>query len=167
MNKEVKYSRFVGIAIVIICIWIVVLALMSAMIKNENNDNMIYVDEGLNTTLDMPKSNIINNYIDMEKEISTESGDVIFKVRLPKINIDTEVVNSINDKIYAIYQEAYGKILKSSNIKKLDIDYIYDYLENDTIIEVTIITKTSINNKIEKVENKFVYDLKNDKEIIK
>lgn len=167
MNKEVKYSRFVGIAIVIICIWIVVLALMSAMTKNENNDNMIYVDEGLDTILDMPKSNIMSNYIDMEKEITTEKGKAMLKVRLPKINIETKVAQTLNDKIYAIYQEAYGEILKSSNIKKLDIDYIYDYLENDTIIEINIITKTSVNNKTEETENKFVYDLKNDKEIIK
>lgn len=167
MNKEVKYSRFVGIAIVIICIWIVVLALMSAMTKNENSDNMIYVDEGLDTILDMPKSNIMSNYIDMEKEITTEKGKAMLKVRLPKINIETKVAQTLNDKIYAIYQEAYGEILKSSNIKKLDIDYIYDYLENDTIIEINIITKTSVNNKTEETENKFVYDLKNDKEIIK
>lgn len=167
MNKEVKYSRFVGIAIVIICIWIVVLALMSAMTKNENSDNMIYVDEGLDTILDMPKSNIMSNYIDMEKEITTEKGKAMLKVRLPKINIETKVAQILNDKIYAIYQEAYGEILKSSNIKKLDIDYIYDYLENDTIIEINIITKTSVNNKTEETENKFVYDLKNDKEIIK
>ena len=140
---------------------------MSAILKNENNDNMIYVDEGSSSKLSVPKSNIISNYIDMEKEIDTENGTVDVKVRLPKINIDTKVVSTINDKIYDIYQEAYGKILKNSNIQKIDIDYMYEYLDNDNIIEITVITKKIINNKIEEKENKFTYDIVNNKEVVK
>ena len=90
MNKEVKFSRFVGIAIVIICIWMVVLALLSAIMQNENSDNMIYVDEGAETNLDIPKSNIITNYVDIQKEIETEKNNVDLKVILPKINIITK-----------------------------------------------------------------------------
>lgn len=167
MNKEVNFSRFLGIAIVVICIWMVTLALMSAMLKNENNDNLIYVDEGLGEDLSIPKSNIISNYIDIEKEITTEQGKVEFKVRLPKINIETDVVSGINDKIYAVYQEAYGQILKNTNIKKIDIDYVYKYLNNDSVIEITVTTKKKTNNTLEEVENKFNYDLKNDKEVTK
>lgn len=166
MNKEVKFSRFVGIAIVLICIWIVVLALLSAIMQNENSDNMIYVDEGFGTTLNIAKSNIISNYIDTQKEIETEKNKVDFTVRLPKINIETEESNKINEKIYKMYQEVYADILSDNAIQKIDIDYTYEYLDNGTILEITVITKTTTNQKIEDVENKFVYDLKNDKEII-
>lgn len=165
MNKEVNFSRFVGIAIVIICIWIVVLALMSAIMKSENNDNLIYVDGGTNTFLSVPKSNIISNYINIEKEIETENGKLEFIVRLPKINIDTNEVNDINNKIYDIYEKTYSTVSESTNAKKIDIDYTYEYLDNDSILEIIIITKTTINNQIEEKQDKIVYDLLNDKAI--
>jgi len=166
MNKEVKFSRFIGITIVIICIWIVVLALMSAMLKNENNDNMIYVDEGSEASLSIPKSNIIANCIDIEKEVAAESKVVDFKVRLPRINIETDVANSINEKIYSIYQKAYEDILKTSNIQKIDIDYTYEYIDNNTIIEITITTKMTANDKTQQIKDIFAYDLSNDKEVV-
>jgi len=166
MNKEIKFSRFVGIAIVIICIWVVVLALMSAILKNENNDNMIYVDEGLGINLSIAKSNIISNYIDIDKEIKTEKNNANFNVRLPKINIETEDSKSINDKLYKMYQNVYADILNDNTIQKIDMDYTYEYIDSDNILEITVITKTTKNGKLEEVENKFTYDLVNNKEII-
>lgn len=165
MNREVKFSRFVGIAIVIICIWIVVLALMSAILKSENNDNMIYVDDGKEVILDMPKSNIISNCIDIKKEEITVNGVVEVMIKLPKINIDTEAASNINRKIYSIYEDKYSELLKSADIQKIDIDYAYEYLRNDTIIEITVIIKMIKNNKIEEIENKFSYDIINNKEV--
>jgi len=167
MNKEVKFSRFVGIAIVIIAVWIVVLALMSAILKNENNDNMIYVDEGKGIKLSIPKSNIISNDMDIQKDVEFNENMVELDVRLPKINIDTQMANNINDNIYKLYQEVYSKALNDNNIEKIEMDYTYKYLENDTIVEIVVITKIKVNNKIEQIENKFIYDIMNDKEIVK
>ena len=166
MNKEVKFSRFVGIAVVIICVWIVVLALMSAITKNQNNDNMIDVDEGTGITLSVPKSNIISDYIDTQKDVTSEKGKVEVKVRLPKLNMDTSVAKNINERIYSLYQDTYAKILNTNNIQKIDIDYDYEYINHDTVIKITVITKATIDSKTESQENKFFYDLKNDEEFI-
>lgn len=167
MNKEVKFSRFVGVAFLIICIWIVVLALLSAIMQNENSDNMIYVDEGSKIDLGMPKSNIISNLIDFKKEITTESGVVDVKVRLPKINIETEAASSINEKIYKIYQDVYADILTNNTIQKIYVDYTYEYLDNDAAVEIIVVTNKYKKDTMEQVENKFMYDLDNDKVIIK
>jgi len=165
MNKEVNFSRFVGIAIIVICIIIVVLALMSAIIRNENNDNIIYVDDGLGTMLSIPKSNIVTNYVDIQKDIQTENKIIDFNVKLPKINIETETTESINQKIYNIYKNMYLQISKDETIQKIDIDYSYDYLDDDKILEIIITKKLTRNNKAEETDIKYTYDIQNDAEI--
>lgn len=164
MNKEVKFSRFVGIAIVIICILMVVLALLSAIMQNETSDNMIYVDDGSVTMLSIAKSNIISKYVDVEKQIESDNRMVDLKVRLPKINIQTETVNTINDKIYNIYQNIYLEISNDEAIEEVSIDYTYEYLDNDTVLAITVTEKVARNNKVEEIDTKFAYDMKNDVE---
>lgn len=166
MNKEVNFSRFVGIAVVIICIWIVVLALMSAIMKNENSDNLIYVDDGIDISLDIPKSNIISNHINTEEKVDIENGISEISARLPKINIDTNEVRNINNKINDIYENAYLNVSKATEVKRVEIDYTYEYVDNDSVLEITITTKTIINNKLEEKQDKFIYDLLKDKQIV-
>ena len=162
MNKEVNFSRFVGIAVVVICIIVVVLALMSAILKNENNDNIIYVDEGEKTTFSIPKSNIVSNYVDIQKDIQTDDKIVDLSVKLPKINIETDTVNSINNKIYMIYQDIYSDILNDTTLQKVEIEYTYDYLNNDTNLEICIVKKLVRADKKEETTIKYTYDIQND-----
>lgn len=165
MNKEVNFSRFVGIAIVVICIIVVVLALMSAIVKNENRDNIIYVDDGDGTTLSIPKSNVVSNYLDIQKDIQSENTTLSLSVKLPKVNIKTETIDSINEKIYNIYQNVYLEISKDETIQKIDIDYSYDYLDNDKVLEIVITKKITRNDKVEETDIKYTYDIQNDAEI--
>ncbi len=163
MNKEVNFSRFVGIAVVVICIFIVVLALMSAILQNENNDNIVYVDEGTGTTLTIPKSNVVAEYVNIRKEMEIQNKSVNLSVRLPKINIETDTTENINKEIYSIYQNVYSEISNSANIKEVTIDYTYDYLYNDTVLEIAI-TKMVVmdDGKEDETVSKYTYDIQND-----
>lgn len=165
MNKEINFSRFVGIAIVVICIFVVVLALLSAIMQNENKDNMVYVENGSGYTLSVPKSNLVLEIINIEKEIDANNNKVDLKIRLPKINIETEVVDKINNEIYDIYQNIYDEVLKEQSIKKINIDYSYEYVKNDTILEITIKKEVTKYNKTEEQIFKFSYGLVNNEKI--
>lgn len=162
MNKDINFSRFVGIAIIIICIFIVVLALLSAIVQDKNKDNMVYVESGSDYTLSVPKSNLVLENINTENEIDVNNNKVRLKVRLPKINIETEIVDKINNEIYDIYQGIYEEVVKEKSIDKIVIDYSYEYKENDSILEITIKKEIVKDNKTEEKIFKFSYDLKND-----
>ena len=165
MNKEINFSRFVGIAIIVICIFVVVLALLSAIMQSENKDNMVYVENGSGYTLSVPKSNLVLEIINIEKEIDANNNKVNLKVRLPKINIETDVVDKINNEIYDIYQNIYDEVLKEESIEKINIDYSYEYEKNDTILEITIKKEVTKDNKTEEQIFKFSYDLVNNVKI--
>ena len=162
MNKEVNFSRFVGLSIVLICVIIVVLALMSAIMQNENATNVIYVEDISGTKFSIPKSNIVTEYINTEKSITSEKNTLQVKVRLPKININTESVESLNVEIYKIYQDMYNYASSIQNDETIEIDYAYRYLNKDTILEITIVKKSIVLGKEKKQSIKYLYDVVND-----
>lgn len=162
MNKEVNFSRFVGLSIVLICVIIVVLALMSAIMQNENATNVIYVEDISGTKFSIPKSNIVTEYINTEKSITSEKNTLQVKVRLPKININTESVESLNVEIYKIYQDMYNYASSIQNDETIEIDYTYRYLNKDTILEITIVKKSIVLGKEEKESIKYLYDVVSD-----
>ena len=162
MNKEVKFSRFVGIAIIIICIIIAVLSLMSAIWQNENANNIIYLEDDSGTALSIPKSNVVTEYVNTEKNISSEKYVLYIDVRLPKVNIETETTEKLNNDIYSKYQELYNNVTSIENNESIEIDYTYDYLDNDTILEIVITKKTTITGENNTEVTKYIYDIVND-----
>jgi len=166
MNKEVNFSRFVGIAIVIICMIIAVLSLMSAIMQRENANNVIYVEDTESTVFNIPKSNVVSEYVNIEKDISSEEHVLHIKVRLPKVNIETEQVEKMNNDIYNEYQGLYNYAMSIENNENIEMDYTYDYLDNDSILKITITRNSTIDEKEENTVTKFSYDILNDSYIV-
>lgn len=162
MNKEANFSRFIGIGIVLICIIISVLAFGMAVIRNQNANNIVYIEDSSETMFDLPKSNVVTESVNTEKNILSDNHTLYFKVRLPKVNIETETVKKLNSEIYAYYQEVYSYAMTISGNEKLEIDYTYAYLNNDTILEIIINKKSILEEKETNSIIKYKYDIVND-----
>ncbi len=162
MNKEVKFSIFIGVACIVLCSTLVILALMSAILKDENINNIVGVDEGSNQELSVPKSNLVTEYMNTEKEVSSGLYNLKFKVRLPKVNLETTQIQAMNSEMYRIYQDMFDYASNITDNEKIEIDYTYDYIDNDTKIEI-IISKKSITDTKENVTViKYIYDIEKD-----
>ena len=167
MNKQNNFNIFVGIAIISICIVVVLLALMSALVKNENANNVIYIEDSSKTTLDMPKSNVVTEYINLEKTISNDKYNLELKVRLPRININTAEANKLNSEIYSVYSSIYEYASNITSSQKLEISYSYEFTKNDKKLEILITKKKLINDESETVVTKYIYDIVHDKYEVK
>ena len=166
MNKDRRFSVFVGFGILLICIIIVIMALVSAIKQNENANNIIYIDDGSGTSLGIPKSNVVTEYINTEKIIESNDYTLYVKVRLPKINIETKTIEKMNNDIYTNYQELYNYVTTISSNENMEIYYTYDYLDNDRFLEVLITKKRTVNGKEENTVIKYTYDISNDSYVV-
>lgn len=166
MNKEVNFSRFVGIGILLICVVVVILALGSAIIQNENANNIIYVEDFKVTTLSIAKSNVVTEYVDTEKTITSGKYALYVKVRLPKVNIQTEQIEKMNKEIYNEYQELYNYAMSITNNESIEIDYTYEYLNDDRFLEIVIEKGNTVEGKEEITTAKYKYDIVNDSYVV-
>ena len=163
MSKEDKFNVLIGIGIFVICIVIVILALMSAIKATENNDNVIYIDNGNGTFLSVPKSNLITQKVNIKKDLSGPNGTLHIDVKLPCININTDATKAINDQIYQKYQYLYKYATEITEDTSIKLDYSYDYLDKEGILNIVINEKRSneTGNKLLK-EIKYTYNVLND-----
>ena len=159
MRNEDKYSIFIGLSFLAICIVIVILAFKSAIMINKNADNVIYIDNGTGTMLTIPKSNLVKEHINIEKDIAGEKGILSIKVKLPMINIETENAKNLNNSMYAIYQELYKYALEIDENESVKVGYTYDYDDKTGILKIIISEQK--NNSVKGFEYK--YDVLNDK----
>lgn len=138
MNKINKFNVTIGILILVLCLVISFMAYMSAKVTSNNMDNIVYIDTGSGYSLPVPKSNLVTKYIEVEKDITGENGILHISVKLPKINIDTEVVNGINEQIYAKYQELYNYALSIDGNESISYTYDYDYIDREHKLAIVI-----------------------------
>ena len=161
MNEDIKFSRFIGFTTLLMCLIVVILALMAAIAQNENATNIIYVDDGNGVKLDIPKSNVVTEHVNIKKDIKAGEHTLTIDVRVPKINLNKAAAEIINEKIYNEYQELYSYALSITNDEYITLDYSYDYLNDDTILEI-IISKKSVVDKKETSQNiTYKYDIVN------
>lgn len=160
-----KFNVTIGILILLLCLAISTMALMSAFSKNESANNIIYVDNGSTYSLNIPKSNLISEQINIKKDIIGEKSVLSIDVRLPKINIQTDVVQNINKEIYTIYQELYNYALSLEKDEKIRVDYTYDYIEDKNQIALIIKETKEIDGKNTVSEKTYIYDFKKDAKI--
>ena len=166
MNKEVKFSIFVGVAFIIICSTLVILALMSAILKSENINNIVDVDEGSKQELSVPKSNLVSEHVNTENEISSGEYTLKFKIRLPKVNLETSQIEKMNNEMYNIYQDLFEYAANITNNEKIEIDYTYNYINNDTKLEILINKKSVVDTQENITAHKYIYDIRNDSYIV-
>ncbi len=165
MNKINKFNIIIGILVIVICIFIAIMAFKAAVLRNQNADNIIYVDSGVGSLLTIPKSNLISQYVNIQKDISGENGVLHIDVKLPKININTDVVDEINEKIYAIYQELYSYAMTIQRDESIDINYTYEYIDKEHKLIINIEENKTANDGTTKTTKTFMYDAQNNKEI--
>lgn len=163
MNKINKFNVTIGILIVVLCIVISFMAFMSAKVMNENLDNVIYIDTGSGYSLSIPKSNLVTKFVEVEKDIVTENGTLHIDVKLPKINIDTDNINKINEEIYDKYQELYNYALLVEGKESIKYTYTYDYIDKEHKLIVVVKEEKTKDENVVKTETKYEYDVKNDR----
>lgn len=161
MNKINKFNVTIGILILVLCLVISFMAYMSAKVTSNNMDNVVYIDTGSGYSLPVPKSNLVTKYIEVEKDITGENGILHISVKLPKINIDTEVVNGINEQIYAKYQELYNYALSIDGNESISYTYDYDYIDKEHKLAIVIKEEKKKGGNITKTETKYEYDVEN------
>lgn len=161
MNKINKFNVTIGILILVLCLVISFMAYMSAKVTSNNMDNVVYIDTGSGYSLPVPKSNLVTKYIEVEKDITGENGILHISVKLPKINIDTEVVNGINEQIYAKYQELYNYALSIDGNESISYTYDYDYIDREHKLAIVIKEEKKKDGNITKTETKYEYDVEN------
>lgn len=165
MNKINKFNVTIGILILVLCLVISFMAYMSAKVTSNNMDNVVYIDTGSGYSLPVPKSNLVTKYIEVEKDINGENGILHISVKLPKINIDTEVVNGINEQIYAKYQELYNYALSIDGDESISYTYDYDYTDREHKLAIVIKEEKKKDGNITKTETKYEYDVENNEMI--
>ena len=146
MNKEINFSRFVGIAIVVICIFVVVLALLSAIMQSENKDNMVYVENGSGYTLSVPKSNLVLEIINNPNVKNNAFDEKSFSLAKQTLQEELDTYNEDPNRYsyLRLYQEIDKKSIYASCIlgtqKQLDrinprklYSYYKDMINNDQI----------------------------------
>lgn len=161
MNKINKFNVTIGILILVLCLVISFMAYMSAKVTSNNMDNVVYIDTGSGYSLPVPKSNLVTKYIEVEKDITGENGILHISVKLPKINIDTEVVNGINEQIYAKYQELYNYALSIDGNESILYTYDYDYIDREHKLAIVIKEEKKKDGNITKTEIRYEYDVEN------
>lgn len=161
MNKINKFNVTIGILILVLCLVISFMAYMSAKVTSNNMDNVVYIDTGSGYSLPVPKSNLVTKYIEVEKDITGENGILHISVKLPRINIDTEVVNGINEQIYAKYQELYNYALSIDGNESISYTYDYDYIDREHKLAIVIKEEKKKDGNITKTETKYEYDVEN------
>lgn len=165
MNKINKFNVTIGILILVLCLVISFMAYVSAKVTSNNIDNIVYIDTGSGYSLPVPKSNLVTKYIEVEKDITGENGILHISVKLPKINIDTEVVNGINEQIYAKYQELYNYALSIDGNECISYAYDYDYIDKEHKLVVVIKEEKKKDGNITKTETRYEYDVENNEMI--
>lgn len=165
MNKINKFNVTIGILILVLCLVISFMAYMSAKVTSNNMDNVVYIDTGSGYSLPVPKSNLVTKYIEVEKDITGENGILHISVKLPKINIDTEVVNGINEQIYAKYQELYNYALSIDGNESISYTYDYDYIDREHKLAIVIKEEKKKDGNITKTETRYEYDVENNEMI--
>lgn len=163
MNKVNKFNVIVGILIVVICIIISFMAYMAAKTRNQNLDNVIYIDSGNGYNLSVPRSNLVTKYVNVKKDINSENGVLHIDVSLPRVNIDTETIEKINSEIYNKYQEIYNYALSVEGNESILCTYDYDYIDREHKLVIVIKEEKTKLGSSTKTETKYVYDVKNDK----
>ena len=163
MNKVNKFNVIVGILIVVICIIISFMAYMAAKTRNQNLDNVIYIDSGNGYNLSVPRSNLVTKYVNVKKDINSENGVLHIDVSLPRVNIDTETIEKINSEIYNKYQEIYNYALSVEGDESILCTYDYDYIDREHKLVIVIKEEKTKLGSSTKIETKYVYDVKNDK----
>lgn len=163
MNKVNKFNVIVGILIVVICIIISFMAYMAAKTRNQNLDNVIYIDSGNGYNLSVPRSNLVTKYVNVKKDINSENGVLHIDVSLPRVNIDTETIEKINSEIYNKYQEIYNYALSVEGNESILCTYDYDYIDREHKLVIVIKEEKTKLGSSTKIETKYVYDVKNDK----
>lgn len=161
MNKINKFNVTIGILILVLCLVISFMTYMSAKVTSNNMDNVLYIDTGSGYSLPVPKSNLVTKYIEVEKDITGENGILHISVKLPKINIDTEVVNGINEQIYAKYQELYNYALSIDGNESISYTYDYDYIDREHKLAIVIKEEKKKDGNITKTETRYEYDVEN------
>lgn len=163
MNKVNKFNVIVGILIVVICIIISFMAYMAAKTRNQNLDNVIYIDSGNGYNLSVPRSNLVTKYVNVKKDINSENGVLHIDVSLPRVNIDTETIEKINSEIYNKYQEIYNYALSVEGNESIVCTYDYDYIDREHKLVIVIKEEKTKLGSSTKTETKYVYDVKNNK----
>lgn len=163
MNKVNKFNVIVGILIVVICIIISFMAYMAAKTRNQNLDNVIYIDSGNGYNLSVPRSNLVTKYVNVKKDINSENGVLHIDVSLPRVNIDTETIEKINSEIYNKYQEIYNYALSVEGNESILCTYDYDYIDREHKLVIVIKEEKTKLGSSTKTETKYVYDVKNNK----
>lgn len=163
MNKVNKFNVIVGILIIVICIIISFMAYMAAKTRNQNLDNVIYIDSGNGYNLSVPRSNLVTKYVNVKKDINAEKGVLHINLSLPRVNIDTETIEKINSEIYNKYQEIYNYALSVEGDESILCTYDYDYIDREHKLVIVIKEEKTKLGSSTKIETKYVYDVKNDK----